>query len=273
MGSVQEDAFYPPHDLCVEIQRFLADHEFFYAPASLADTAVIYSVGSNFHGGARPEDIANNPENVVSGHRLPFWDVCDRLADARQPYDVRFFPDGTLRSDSAENLDLGQYRTVVLPNCHFLTGPQADALARFLDGGGRIVSIGTPGENLDDERRRAIANHPGTSIVDAFLVEAVADGTQVTWHAGVDLAVNIVPVEHGAAIHIIRYGYDEETDAVPVLSTLEFTVRLDGDFGTVSCFSPGGLLAGSMSRDGDQYRIMLENVPLYGIVLLEGSNA
>jgi len=34
MGSVREDAFYPPHELCIEIQRFLADHEFLYSPAS-----------------------------------------------------------------------------------------------------------------------------------------------------------------------------------------------------------------------------------------------
>ena len=27
MGSVVEDAFYPPHDLATEIQRFIADHE------------------------------------------------------------------------------------------------------------------------------------------------------------------------------------------------------------------------------------------------------
>lgn len=273
MGSVREDAFYAPHDLCVEIQAFLADHEYLYAPASLADTAVIYSVESNFHGGTRPEDIANNPENAVSGNRLPFWDVCDRLTEARQPYDVRFFPEGTLRADSDANLDLGQYRTVILPNCHFLTRPQADALVRFLDGGGRIVATGNPGENLDDDQRRAIAGHPGTSIVEAFAVEVLADGKQISWHAGVDLAVNIVPVERGAAIHIIRYDHDDEADAVPVLPTLELTVRLDGDFGAVSCFSPGGPLAGSMSRDGDQYHVTLENVPLYGIVLLEGAVA
>ncbi|MBA2468274.1 MAG: hypothetical protein H0V37_02580, partial [Chloroflexia bacterium] len=273
MGSVQEDAFYAPHDLCVEIQGFLADHEFLYAPTSLADTAVIYSVESNFYGGARPEDIANNPENAVSNNRLPFWEVCECLADARQPYDVHFFPEGTLRADLEENLELDQYRTVILPYCDFLTEPQADALARFLVGGGRIVATGIPGENLEDEQRRAIADDPATSIVEAFTVDALADETQVTWHAEVNLAVNIVPVERGVAIHIIRYDHDDEADAVPVLPELEFTVRLDGDFDSVRCFSPVGELAGSMARDGDQYRVTLENVPLYGIVLLEGSNA
>ena len=60
---------------------------------------------------------------------------------------------------------------------------------------------------------------------------------------------------------------------MPVLPRLELTVRLDGDYATVTCFSPSGSLAGAMTRQGDTYAITLEQVPLYGIVLLEGPNA
>ncbi|MBA2247989.1 MAG: hypothetical protein H0W23_07665, partial [Chloroflexia bacterium] len=273
MGSVQEDAFYAPHDLCSEIQGFLADHEFLYGLESLADTAVIYSVESNFSGGARPDEIANNPENAIRADRLPFWDVCDTLAAARQPYDVRFFPEGVLRKDDASALDLSQYRTVILPACHYLTDLQADALERFLDGGGRIVATEAPGANLAPERRRAIVEHPRTSLVEEFAVDAIPAGAQVVHEGDTDLAINLALVERGVAIHIIRYDHDDAADAVPMLPSLAFTVHLDGDFDTVTCFSPGESLGGSMTRDGDTYRIALENVPLYGIVLLERSNA
>jgi hypothetical protein len=267
MGSVQEDAFYAPHDLCTEIQDFLAEHEFLFSTDSLADTAVIYSIESNFYGGTRPEEIANNPENVVQPARLPFWDVCETLANARQPYDVRMLPEGTLRADDTSRLDFSPYKTVVLPHCHFLTEMQADALIVFLESGGSIVATGSPCENLDPSRRDAIIDHPGTSIVDEFSV----DSPQVIHDGSVDLAINVVAVDRGAAIHIIRYEYDEALDGVPELPELNFSIRLDGEFDAVSCYSPDGSLIGRMTREGDTYRIWLEDVPLYGIVLLEGS--
>jgi hypothetical protein len=268
MGSVVEDAFYAPHQLCVEIQDFLANHEFLFAPRSVADTAVVYSIESNYYGGARPEEIANNPENALSRNRLPFWDACQALADARQPYDVHFFPEGTLRADAPANLDLGRYRTVVLPDCHWLTDVQADALAQFLDGGGQIVATGQIGENLDEQRHRNLMDHPGTTVIDGFGNE-LPIGAQVTWADASDLAINVVHVERGVAIHIIRYDYDLRTDSVPILPRLELTVRLDGDFGSISTFPPVGQMTGSMRRDGDRYHVMLQEVPLYGITLLE----
>ena len=35
LGSIEQDSFYPPHELCVEIQDFLADHERALQPADL----------------------------------------------------------------------------------------------------------------------------------------------------------------------------------------------------------------------------------------------
>jgi hypothetical protein len=270
MGSVVEDAFYAPHDLCVEIQDFLAGHEALFSHLSLADVAVVYSVESNFHNGARPEEIANNPQNALSTTRPVFWDACETLADARQPYDVVFFPDGTLRPDDPDRLDLSRYRTVVLPACHFLTEPQADALLHYLDGGGRVTAIGTPGENLPTNRRAAIAGHRGTTVIDDVAVSSPPVSPQVTWDHDVDLAVNVVQVERGAAIHLIRYDYDDAADAVPVLVALEFTVRLDGEFDTLTCYTPSGPMSGTLTREGDRYRIALQQVPLYSIVLLTG---
>jgi hypothetical protein len=265
MGSMQEDAFYAPHDLCMEIQQFLADHEFLYSTTSLADTAVIYSIESSFYGGARPEEIANNPENAVAGARLPFWVTCESLADARQPFDVRLFPDGVLRPDDEAALALGQYRTVILPACHNLTEMQASAIIRCLDGGGKLVVQGAAGENLDAMTRRRILDHANT------VTGNVDAEPQVIHTGGIDLAVNIAHVERGAAIHLVRYDYDDVLDAVPVLPRLELSVRLDGDYDSIECHSPCGSLRGTMTRTGDRYAITLTDVPLYGIVLLERS--
>ena len=160
MGSIQEHAFFAPHDLCVEIQDFLADHATLFSTRSLAEVAVVYSVESNFRNGMRPEEIANNPENIVAADQTAFWKVSEALAGARLPYDVVFFPKGDLRADDPARLDLSQYRTVILPNCHHLTAPQALALSRFLEGGGQVVAMGTPGENLDAGARNSIVVAP-----------------------------------------------------------------------------------------------------------------
>jgi len=275
MGSIQEDAFYAPHGLCIEVQSFLADHEFLYSPLSLAETAVIYSIESNFYGGMRPEEIANNPENTVRDSGLVFWDVCDALAAAGQPYDVQFFPEGTLRADVEAGPELLRYRTVVLPDCHFLTDEQATALERYLQDGRGLIAIGTLGENLDEVRQRAIAEHPGTTTLglsETFDPATMSAGYQIRYETDNDLVINIVPVERGAAIHLIRYAYDETEDMVPTLECLDFTVRISevsGEFRTITCFSPDDSLSGSMTRNGENYRIVLNHVSLYGIALLE----
>jgi hypothetical protein len=271
MGSIQDDAFYAPHDLCVEIQTFLADHEHLFSTRSLADTAVLYSIESNFYGGARPEEIANNLVNAVRDGQLPFWNVSETLADALQPYDVRLLPDGTLRADDPAFLDFGQYRTVILPECHHLTAAQAEALVRFLDTGGRIVSLGTPGENLPETHHRAIAGHANTTIVDGFTAASL--NPQVTFDGEFDLAINVVAVADGAAIHLIRYDYDDAADRVPPLSELTFTIRLDGDFDTVRVHSPQGETSGTVQRDGDRCRVTLRDVGIYTIVKLEATIA
>lgn len=272
MGSVQQDAFYAPHDLCVEIQEFLADHEFLFSTASLADTAVLYSVESAFFGGARPEEIANNPDNALHTTRPAFWDVSRALADARQPYDVRFLPEGILRADDPARLDFSQYRTVVLPQCSVLTDPQADALIAFLGGGGTVISLGMPGENLADERRASIVDHARTTIVNATALARPPEA-QVSYAGDTDLAINVVRTETGAAIHIIRYDYDDTIDAVPTLPELVFTIRLDAEYDRIITYSPSGILECDLHRDGDRYRITLRELSVYAIAHLEGPAA
>ena len=52
-------------------------------------------------------------------------------------------------------------------------------------------------------------------------------GPQVVIEPAVDLAVNIHKVgDKEAAVHVIRYDYDEERDEVPVLDRMTIDVRL-----------------------------------------------
>jgi hypothetical protein len=86
---------------------------------------------------------------------------------------------------------------------------------------------------------------------------------QVKVDSDADFALCIHRVEQGAALHLIRYDYHEAADRVPPLARLELDVRLPWTAKAATAFSPGGELRATL---GD--RLVLEDVPLYGIVLL-----
>jgi hypothetical protein len=271
MGSVIEDSFHPPHDLCVEIQRFLAEHERLFSPRSYAEVAVVFSVESDFQRVARRDLFADNRANISGGEAIPFWQVGQALSDAAQPYDVVFFPDGSLRPDTISADQLRQYRVVILPDCQFLSAAQAEALRGYLDDGGRLLALGAPGANLPEELRRALVEHERATILDPQRELVIADipaEPQVRIDTAANIAVHIQRVESGAAIHIIRYDYDEQLDRVPPLPGLALEVRLPERFSQVQTHSPGGELAAELTIEGDRHRIELRNMPLYGIVHL-----
>jgi hypothetical protein len=274
MGSVEQDAWCPPHELCVEIQTFLAEHEYLFAKNRYAETAVVYSVESNFYGGARPEQIANNTRNIAGEERIPFWAVCEGLSSAAQPYDVLFFPDGTLRKDDLSEDVLRKYRRLVLPDCHFLTEEQAVLIDHYLEQGGQVIVQGEVGLNLPDDTREAILAHPNTQVVGSVaddVTRLVLSDPQVQVSPSADLAVNVVQLEHGAALHVIRYDYREAKDEVPTLGTLQVTLRLPHRFDVIELCDPAGQLEGELSRDGDTHTLTLRNVPLYSVVYLGGT--
>jgi hypothetical protein len=91
------------------------------------------------------------------------------------------------------------------------------------------------------------------------------DDPQVTVDSAADFALCIHRVEAGAAIHLIRYDYDDAADRVPPLERLELAVRLPQTFSRAQAFSPGGELRVTMD---EPHRLVLEDVPLYGVVLL-----
>jgi hypothetical protein len=272
MGSVIQDSFYAPHDLCVEIQGFIADHEHLFSPSTCSDTAVIFSTESNFQLVARRDLFSDNRANVSGSETIPFWEVCDRLAGAAQPYDVIFFPDGDLRPDTLSAGDLRQYRTLILPDVRFLTPAQAELLLAHLAGGGRLLALGALGLNLPEAQRAAILNHPGMSRLPdplAFDLSSLSGGSQARLEGADDLAIHVQRVEGGAAVHLVRYAYDETLDRVPPLSRLTLDLRLVGAYSAARSFAPGEAPVVTFFKTEGGVRLELENVPLYSIVLVE----
>lgn len=273
MGSVIEDAFYAPHELCLEISGFLKQHEELYSASTWSETGVIYSVESNFRVMARRDLFSDNRTNVQRDVAVPFWQVCDALSAAAQPYDVLFFPDGQLRADTLTPGDLRQYRVLVAPDVSWLTDPQATLLASYLERGGRLLVLGEFGANLDRRRRAGLLDHPGTALAqDAFDQERLPYGPQIRIPGGevTDLAVTLQRVTRGAALHLIRYGYDDEADRVPPLPELTLEVRLPQSFGNAAAAGVSPDLGASVElAEGGWHRISLTSVPLYAIVVLE----
>jgi hypothetical protein len=272
LGSIEQDAFYPPHELCVEIQDFLATNERLFSRQTCNDVAVVYSIESEFQRPARRDQVANDPLNLASGGTIPFWTVCDVLCNATQPYDVLFFPDGELRKDAMAACDLGQYRTVILPDCAVLTSDQARLLRDVLLTGTRLVVLGELGTYLPPEVLGPILDHPGTrrvAINPAIAVEDLLDEPQVRVMPGGDLMINVQRVAAGAAVHLIRYDFDTQQDRTPPLPEFTIELRLSEQFGRISVHSPGGVMTGAVESDGLIHRIQLRDVPLYGIALLE----
>jgi hypothetical protein len=265
MGSIEEDSFWPPHELCTEIQSFLASHERLFSRHSAARVAVVFSTESNFVLETRDRALANNTLNLTADDVLPFWTVCDALSEALQPFDVVFFPDGELRPDTIAADDLSRYSTVVLPHCHQLTQIQAEALLGYLDGGGRVVALGPVGTNLADGLRAKLESHPGTVTAEAAQAEALVADRQIAASRDLDAAVHLHRTGDGVALHLIRYDYDEERDSVPVLDELTVEVELDREYDVVSAFGAGGAPRVTLEREGARHKLKLEDLPLYSI--------
>jgi hypothetical protein len=271
MGSVVEDAFYPPHDLATEIQTFIADHEDLYAgDPTWAEVGVLYGIASNMSARAEVELPSDNRENVLPETDILAFDQVSRvLAAAAQPYDVLLFPDGELRPDTLEPNDLAAYRTLVVPACERLTPPQADLLEGFADEGGRLLVLGDLGSNLG-RRMEALVRRDGVLRAEPFRfsLDMLPFGPQVHVVDGLtDLGVSLHRVEGGTALHIIRYAYDESSDRVPMLDRLVLDVRLPFEPGAVEAVSPhGDLVAASEPGLDGTLRLVLRGVPLYGIV-------
>jgi hypothetical protein len=272
MGSVIQDSFNPPHELCVEIQNFIADHESLYSHKTYSETAVIYSVETEFLRESGRGIFADNRYNQDTSEVGPFWQVCEALSDAAQPYDVIFLPEGNLRPDTLKPDNLSQYRTLILTDCRFLTKGQYQLLCDYLESDGDLIVTGELGLNLSAEERERILDHPGTRHVETgakFDLAWLPSGQQLHLSSPIDVAINLQRVENGVAIHILRYDYDAQQDEIPPLDILNIDLRLPKNFDNVEVFSPSELPIAEVTVSNRLHQLALKNLPLYSIVLLK----
>ncbi len=185
MGSTIEDSFYAPHDLLVEVQDFLADHDDLYQRRTHHELAVVFSVASTRELISR-QDASDNLRNARDESvQVPYRNVVKALADAAEPFDVVLFPDGVTAPDRVIGDTLARYRTVVLPDCTVLTAAQAEAVTAFLDGGGTVVVTDRFGDTLDPGQREALLTHPGVRRADHRDLDALLPhGAQVRLGSG-----------------------------------------------------------------------------------------
>ncbi len=267
MGSIIEDSYSAPHELVLEVQNFIAEHEYLYSTKTFSETALTFSIQSNY-------DFI---EECGGKARFPFWKAADQLVLEKQPFDVIMFPEGKLRADSITIEQLDQYRTLVLPQCSYITLQQADVILAFLNRGGRVLAVGELGKNLPDDVRRKLYAYPLLVKVSELHAADLANGPQVTltrppYMAEPAMAINLQRVDAGCAVHLVRYDYDEERDEVPVLPEISLDIRIDGDFRMAKVFSPTGEVELKYNRKNEVYHLELRNVPVYCVVLLQGKN-
>jgi hypothetical protein len=227
MGSTIQDSFHPPHDVAVEVQTFLADHERLYSKASWHEVAVVYSVPSTRALIARADASDNLINARDTSVRVPYRVATEALSRAAVPFDVVIFTDGETAPDRVDRDALTRYRTIVLPDCFDLTTAQVEALISCLDQGTLLVVTDRFAESLGQKERAAMLSHPGVCPASADDVHALTAGDpQVT--VSVPLGVNVHRLADGAAVHLVNYDHDHEGDGVRRTGEVALSVRLEG---------------------------------------------
>jgi hypothetical protein len=273
MGSEIEDSFTPPHALSREIQDFLAEHEHLYARRTAAEVAVVYSIESAYGRPSESDETSDNRMKLQEAEAAPFWRAGAELSAAALPYDVLIFPEGELRPDSLTVADIARYRTIVLPDCRYLTVHQAQLVEDYAGAGGTALATGRLGENLSPDVRDRLSAAVRRLDDERELTASLAGGPQLILDRDVDLAVGLHRLGGGGiAVHLLRYDYDESLDAVPPLPELTVRLRLDAPVAACTAHSPDGRLSATLQAAADgHHELVLRDVPLYGVLQLTPS--
>ncbi|HEY8457357.1 MAG TPA: alpha-amylase family protein [Actinopolymorphaceae bacterium] len=267
MGSRIEHAFYPPHALATEVQQFLAEHDRLYAKRSYHEIGVVFSTES-MAGPIAQQDVSDNVANRSDATvHVPFRAVTEALSDAAVPYDVLIFADGVLAPDDVAVSNLLEYPLLVLPGCTYLTRRQAEAVAAYLDRGGTVVLTDGFGDNLEPALRERIVRHTGTTRAEASdIVACVGSDRRLVSVEGVAGNVHRLP-DGSAAVHLVNYRYEPETDHVQPLRDLTVTVSLPGRFEQATVHRPGrDAVVSAAECEVGKHRVVLDELGVYAIV-------
>jgi hypothetical protein len=268
MGATIQDSFYAPHDVVVEVQSFLADHDDLFSKQTCNDVAVVFSVESTRALISRQDQSDNIHNARDESVHVPYRVVTQRLASSHVPFDVVIFPDGVTADDRVESSTFDRYGTVILPSCGFLTTRQAGVLRDFLDAGGQVVVTGDFAENLNWDDRAGLAQHVGMhGGTDLDLSQLLPSGGQVVIHA--DCGVNIHRLANGSpAVHLVNYDYQEERDRVLHVENVDLDVRFDRHWPKATAYgSDGRVWQQHVGAHEGRQRVRLPVLGLYTIVV------
>ena len=273
MGSVIEDSFHPPHELAVEVQTFLADHEDLYSKRSWHEVGVVFSVSSTRDLIARADASDNITNSRDASVRVPYRVATETLSSASVPFDVVVFPDGETAPDRVDPSTLTRYRTVVLPDCFDVTPRQAKALLEALEAGTVLVVTDRFAESLGEEERRALLEHPGLRNAAADDVAALTPlGPQV--RSSAPLGVNVHRLDDGVAVHLVNY--DVGPDGVRRTGPVSVSLRLEGSTapagpGTATYLpADGEPVELELTASGGAHEVTVPDVGVYGVLRLVG---
>jgi len=272
MGAAIQDSFHPPHDLAVEVQTFLADHERVYSKATWHEVAVVCSVPSTRELVAQADASDNLTNARDPSVRVPYRVATETLSRASVPFDVVIFTDGVTAPDRVDPRALARYRTLVLPDCFDLTPAQVEALSECLDQGTMLVVTDRFAEALASGERAALLSHPGVRLASADDVNALTAGNpQVTVSA--PLGVNVHRLADGAAVHLVNYDHDHEGDRIRRTGEVALSVRLQGA-GRIrrAVYRPAGGEARDLElrSEDDVHAMTVPDVGVYAVLELTG---
>jgi hypothetical protein len=295
MGNTVKDAFWPPRNVTVEVQEFLANNEGLYSKQSGANVLVLYSFPSNYW----PEAVAGYSSSVLDGSeegllsysvidpddpngvRMPFWEVIRSLSKKQVNYDVKFAADGDLREDTFSMKDVAGYDVIVLPECSTLTENQAQVIESFATQGKRVLIFGEAALNLPGwtEKMKRISNVT-YCMNDNYKPKALMEFNDAfknvykdIWRVVADndaIGMQTHSIENGLAIHLINYDYSKKEDAVQPISELNIKVRMIEDkFGNIKVHTLDGknLKFESWVEDSIM-NVRIHDLPLYAVVQL-----
>jgi len=239
---------------------------------------------------------------TATWERAPLWDswhsqhteavegMADLLRRHQLPYDVVVFGLPGVWDDADQLERLSTYQTVVLPSVDAVSDAQADRIRAVLEDDVRVVATGGgPSTDADkqarDDVRQYLNDHAQATVVDATPGATVANdeqprtdlaepltaaGRQV--QLDVDGVVPTVRRQDDAdrtVVHLVNYDYDRTEDAVSTHEDVSLAVRApDTDVGVGRWLSPAGRSDLDVTTDGDQYRVTIPNLGVWGMLVL-----
>ena len=284
MGNTIRDAFYPPKEPTVAVQRFLKRYDHLISNVSGAEIAVNYSFPSYWD---RENDAAEDDPNqatmlspsVNKDVAMPFWDIIKALSREHIPYDVIVSSDGELFQDGFTPERLGKYKCLVLPDNNIMTKDQLQAVLDYLNAGGRTVVYGRLADEAGDTRLAAqILAHPGTvrsdpaeklyGFVDAIR-QALPDARfqiEVDGRPDIGLHPHLLP-DGGIAVHMVNYRFSREQDRVVPIDRVSFRMRTDRPITGVAVHTLDGNAPGAeWCFDNGYLKLEIQSVPLYVLI-------